>query len=152
MPAFRTALLAILLLSTAAARAWDTPMQLPIEAALQEEEAKRLVSPDIQLFWGTQTQPEVQTRKGKDRSLARSRSLFRNKVKACNNALLNALLDLLDTARDRGANALTGLRTHGDGHTTDSPTHFRCDAGLVSAQVELTGDIAILPATAGDKP
>ncbi|GAA5169994.1 hypothetical protein [Viridibacterium curvum] len=141
-----------LLLMAPVVRAWDTPMQLPIEAALREEEARRLVSPDIQLFWGTQTQPETQARKGKDRSLARSRSLFRNKVRACNNALLNALLDLLDTARDRGANALIGLRTHGDGQTTDSPTHFRCDAGLVSAQVDLTGDIAILPAPAGEKP
>jgi hypothetical protein len=74
--------------------------------------------------------------------LSQGRSFPREDGPTCDEALRNALLDLAQQARKRGAHSVVNITSNYLESPLNSSTHFACNSGVTSAVVELIAQFA----------
>ena len=121
------------------AHARDTEYNLPIADAMQDAELKKNLGHDIAYYFGGQPTPPVVKSFGDFVTNKKSNSVGRPDIDACRWAMLSALLQLRERARQLGADAVVDIVSYYKKNTKTSETDYVCHAGAFVAGVALKG-------------
>jgi hypothetical protein len=142
-PFFSAALLAFALLSgirPAAAR--NTTLHLGIADVLAESKGE--LGGDIAFYFANQPTPPVKRQFDTYVTNRKTNSVGRPDDVVCRRAMLSALIQLRDRARELGANAVINIVSYYRKDVFSSQTQYECHAGGVIAGVALRGKMAIV--------
>lgn len=134
---FAVALVATAMVHNAQAR--DTEYNLPIADAMQDAELKRHLGNDVAYFFGGQPTPAIAKTFGEFVTNKKTNSVGRPDIVACRWAMLSALLQLRERAKQLGADAVVDIISYYKKDATSSTTTYVCHAGAVIAGVALRG-------------
>ncbi|MFJ2988044.1 hypothetical protein ACIPF8_09260 [Collimonas sp. NPDC087041] len=125
-----------------AAQARNTKLLLPVEPVFAQKVVQRAVGSDMSIIFGAAIpdgtsllSDEIYVR---GEAKPNYRAVRSDDSDVCKLALQNALLDLVQQARARNANALVGIVSYYDRLAVmNSPTQYECHAGATRAVVDL---------------
>ena len=123
------------------AQARDTRKMYSIQEALNTEDAKAKLDPDIGLYFGNQKHPKVLKRFGEFMSNKKTNAFNKTDKRACEWAFLSAMLSLQNRARLEGGNAVKNIRSYYKRHEISSDTEYECGTGAIIAGVTFKGDV-----------
>ena len=127
------------------AEAKDTVSFLPIKAAFETSDAKEKLGKDIRFYFAGQGHPAVEARMSKGVvSNKKTNSSNKSNEAACNRAMLSALLQLQERARNEGGNAVINIESYYKKKSFKSKDQFECHSGLLMSGVALKGDVVKL--------
>lgn len=132
-------LLVGMLLATAA-NAADDMLKLPIEAAMNQPEAKQKLSGDVKFYWGDESHPAVAESFGTRVTNKKTNAFNKSDEEACNWVWLSAMIQLKETAQRLGADGVINIESFYDKNSFRSRTQFECAAGSLMAGVALRGE------------
>ncbi len=115
-----------------------------IQSALNNNDVKAKLDPDIKLYFGAQKHPAVVKKMGEFGTNKKTNAFGKADEVACEWAFLSAVLTLQERARKEGANAVVNIRSNYKGNLTSSETEYLCGAGGLMAGVALKGDFVQL--------
>ncbi|MBS0537590.1 MAG: excinuclease ATPase subunit [Proteobacteria bacterium] len=121
------------------AHARDTEYRLPVAEAIQDAEVRKNLGTDVAFYFSGQPNPPVAKSFGEFVTNKKTNSVGRPDLVACRWAMLSALLQLRDRARQLGADAVINIVSYYKKETTASATDYVCHAGAVVAGVALKG-------------
>lgn len=136
------ALAALSALACAPAWARDTVLHLPLADVLEMPEAKEKLDPAMKFFLAGQTTPKVIKRFATDVSNPKTNGVGKSDEFGCKWAALSALINLQDSAKRHGANAVIDIVSYYKKHEYKSATDFECHAGALIIGVALRGTYA----------
>ena len=128
-----------LLLISTQAHSRNTKHMFSIQQALQSDDFKQRLDPNIRLYFGDQKHPKKIDFLGQFPSNRKTNSFNKTDKQACQWVLLSALLSLRE-----GGNAVINIASYYDKITVRSDTDYECHAGAVIAGVALIGDVVTL--------
>jgi uncharacterized protein YbjQ (UPF0145 family) len=140
--AFSLLALAALLLAPTAASA--NMITLPLDDAMSQPEAESRLGDDIQFFFGDEEHPAVAESFGTRVTNKKTNAFNKEDAEACNWVFLSAILQLQETARSLGADAVINIESYYDRNAFRSETEFECEAGAIMAGVALRGEFVEL--------
>lgn len=126
------------------AAARDTTHYLSISEALNSEAYQGRLDSDIKLYFGKQTHGAVSANHGNFVTNRKTNAFGKSDQKACEWALLSALLVLQERARNEGGNAVVNIASYFKKNEYVSDTQYECHAGAVMAGVALKGDVVTI--------
>ncbi|MFC6277245.1 excinuclease ABC subunit A [Psittacicella hinzii] len=110
-----------------------------VQETLASAQAKKVVDPNIQLFWGTDAPGTLLL---KDATTNRTTNAFaKADVNSCQWAFLSAVVQLQKKAKELGGTKVTNIFSTYKGSNFKSATQYECHAGNLISRVSLTGDI-----------
>lgn len=134
------ACMAAMLTAAVPAAARDTVHFLPIEAALDANDARNRLGDSIKFYFGDQKTPAIAARLGSDKTSQKTNSFGKDAVTACNWAFLSAMLRLQARAQELGANAVINIVSNYKNVERSSTTEFECHDGAIMTGVALKAD------------
>jgi hypothetical protein len=134
------ALSAALLAGPAAAR--DTVLHIPLADVLDMPEAKSKLDPEFKFYLAGQATPKVVKRYASDVSNPKTNGFGKDDLFGCKWAALTALINLQDSAKRQGANAVIDIVSYYKRVEYKSTTDFECHAGAFVIGVALKGTYA----------
>jgi uncharacterized protein YbjQ (UPF0145 family) len=137
-----TVVVAISLSAPAMAR--DTHHMFPLEDALNTEEAKEKLDPEIKLYFGKQKHPRIGKELGEWRTSKKTNAFGKEDKVACEWAFLSAALEMQERARKEGGNAVVNIKSNYRNMEKASETEYECGAGALMAGVALKGTVVKL--------
>jgi len=126
------------------AQARDSALHLPIKDVLEDPEFKSRLGTDIALYFGKQATPPVAQAFSEVTTNKKTNSFGKSDDKACRWVMLSALLQLIESARSHGGNAVTEIASDYKKVEFVSDTEYECHVGGVVAGVALKGRIVKL--------
>jgi uncharacterized protein YbjQ (UPF0145 family) len=127
------------------AAARDTTHYLSIKDAIQQGKAEGKLSDDIQLYFGDQPHASVKTMLTKGISTnKKTNAANKTDEHACQIAMLSALIQMQQTARNQGGNAVVNIESFYKKKAYRNNDLYECHAGAILAGVVLRGDIVQL--------
>lgn len=142
MKSHLVALAAASLLSCMPAFARDTVLHIPLSDVLELPEAKTKLDPAMKFFLAGQNTPPILKRLATDVSNPKTNGFGKSDEFGCKWAALTALINLQDSAKRHGANAVVDIVSYYKKVEYKSPTHFECHAGAIIIGVALRGTYA----------
>lgn len=136
--------IAFTLLLLAPATASANMITLPLEDALNQPEAESRLGDDVQFFFGDESHPAVAESFGTRVTNKKTNAFNKEDAEACNWVFLSAMLQLEETARELGADAVINIESYYDRNAFSSETEFECEAGTMMAGVALRGEFVEL--------
>lgn len=130
----------LLLLVPLPGEARTTFLDLVVEAAVASSTGETKLR-DVPFYFAGQKHPKVAARLGTFKSNKKTNAFNKSDEAACEIAFLSALIQFQHRAQQMGADAVIDLKSITKHNDLESPTHFRCAAGNVVANVALTGTI-----------
>jgi len=121
------------------AHARDTEYKLPVADAIQDAEVKRNLGNDVAFYFSGQTNPPVAKSFGDYVTNRKTNAFGKPDLVACRWAMLSALLQLRERAKELGADAVINIVSYYKKDATASATEYVCHAGAVVAGVGLRG-------------
>lgn len=129
----------MLAVTLGSAQARDTEHRLPIAEAMADAEARKNLGNDITFYFGTQPHPAVAKTFGEYTTNKKTNAFNKTDEVACRWAMLSALIQLRDRARQLGANGVVNIVSYYKKNIQSSATEYVCHAGNVVAGVALKG-------------
>lgn len=126
------------------AHAADTVHILPIEAALNANDAKARLGEDIKFYFGDQKTPAIARRIGSDKTSQKTNSFNKSFETSCNWVFLSAMLRLQARAKELGADAVVNIVSNYKNVERSSTTDFECHDGAIMSGVALKADFVKL--------
>lgn len=118
----------------------DTRHQFEIADVIgQPENASRLEG--VSFFFGDQFHPKITRNHGEYRTNKKTNAFNKSDLKACQWAMMSALLQLHQRAKSLGANAVVNIKSNYKGDEKSSETQYTCGAGATMAGVALIGTV-----------
>jgi hypothetical protein len=111
-----------------------------IRRALDSDEARERLDPDIRLSFGHRTHGPVARYIGKWKS-SKAASLADGPEAACQHAFITALISLQRRAAKEGGNAVIGINSYYDRRESSSDAAYACGLGERRSAVALTGTV-----------
>lgn len=140
-----TILLAMsLVLIAPQAQSRDTKNMFSLQQALESNDYKQKLDPNIRLYFGSQKHPEKITHFGEFSSNKKTNAFNKTDSYACQWVLLSALLSLQERAKTEGGNAVINISSYYNKNRVSSETEYECHTGAVIAGVALIGDVVTL--------
>jgi len=136
-----TCLTLSLLSFSQAAFSRDTQHFFSIQEALQSEAFKQKLNPKIKLFFANK-KVRVKKKLGNFTSNKKTNSFNKSDLKACQWALLSALLAMQERAVTEGGNAVVNISSYYKKQKHASTKTYECHAGNMITGVALNADIA----------
>ena len=136
------ALAVVAALASAPAFARDTVLHIPLSDVLDMPEAKEKLDPKFRFFLAGQATPKVIKRLATDVSNPKTNGFGKSDDFGCKWAALSALIDLQDSAKRHGANAVVDIVSYYKKVEYKSATDFECHAGALIIGVALRGTYA----------
>ena len=136
------ALAVVSTLSCVPAFARDTVLHIPLADVLEMPEAKEKLDPAFKFFLDGQATPKVVKRLATDVSNPKTNGFGKSDEFGCKWAALSALINLQNTAKRHGANAVVDIVSYYKKVEYKSPTNFECHAGAFVIGVALRGTYA----------
>jgi hypothetical protein len=121
------------------AQARDTEYNLPIADAMQDAELKRHLGNDVAYYFGGESKPPIAKTFGEFVTNKKTNAFGKPDIVACRWAMLSALLQLRERAKQLGADAVVDIVSYYKKDATSSTTTYVCHAGAVIAGVALKG-------------
>jgi hypothetical protein len=126
------------------AQARDTTLHLPIKDVLEHPEYKTRLGSDIALYFGKQAAPATQQSFGEVVTNRKTNSFGKPDEEACRWAMLAALLQLVERARQDGGDAVVDITSYYKRQEFVSDSEYECHAGGFIAGLALKGRIVKL--------
>lgn len=126
------------------ARAADSVHFLPIEAALNANDARARLGDEIKFYFGDQPTPAIAERLGADKTSQKTNSFGKSFETSCNWVFLSAMLRLQARAKELGANAVVNIVSNYKNVERSSATEFECHDGAIMSGVALKADFVKL--------
>jgi hypothetical protein len=140
-PLFSVALLALALLSgIRPATARNTTLHLGIADVLAEHKAE--LGSDIAFYFGKQPSPPIKQKFDTYVTNRKTNSVGRPDDVVCRWAMLSALIELRNRARELHANAVINIVSYYKRDVFSSEKQYECHAGNIIAGVALRGTVA----------
>jgi uncharacterized protein YbjQ (UPF0145 family) len=142
-----TAALATLVFAVAVphlAMARDSIADHAVADALGGAEGKDKVHDDVALYFASQSHPRVEKSFGEVATNKKTNAFNKTDEEACRHVFLSAVLQLQESARQQGGDAVINIRSNYQDNETSSETDYVCGAGAVIAGVALKGEIVRL--------
>ena len=133
-----------LFLVTPEAYSRDTQHNYSIQDALQSEDFKAKLNPNIRLYFGKQGHAKVKKSFGNFTTNKKTNAFNKKDEDACRWVFLGALLTLQERAQKEGGNAVINIASNYKKKRMSSTTEYECHAGNIMAGVALTGDVVKL--------
>jgi hypothetical protein len=133
----------ILILGSTSSGFADNDMDIAdysIRQALDSDEAREKLDPDIRLSFGHRLHGPVARYIGKWKS-SKTSSLADGPEPACQHAFITALISLQRRAIKEGGNAVIGINSYYDRRETSSTAAYACGLGERRSAVALTGTV-----------
>jgi hypothetical protein len=138
----RLAALALASMLSAPAFARDTVLHIPLSDVLEMPEAKEKLDPNFKFFLAGQATPKVIKRLATDVTNPKTNGFGKSDDFGCKWAALSALINLQDSAKRHGANAVIDIVSYYNKVEYKSATDFECHAGAFVIGVALRGTYA----------
>ncbi|MCL1824389.1 MAG: hypothetical protein FWG26_00320 [Betaproteobacteria bacterium] len=127
------------------AQARDTTHYFPIQTAIEMGKAKGDIGDDVRFYFGNQPHSHIDALLTKGITTSKkTNSANKSDEQACNWAMLSALIQLQQAARNQGGNAVVNIESNYKHNVYRSDDQFECHAGNIMAGVALKGDIVKL--------
>ncbi len=136
------ALAVVSALSCSAAFARDTVLHIPFADVLAMPEAQDKLDKDMKFFLAGQSTPKVIKRFSTDTSNPKTNGFNKSDEFGCKWAALSALINLQNSAKREGANAVIDIVSYYKKNEYKSATDFECHAGTFVIGVALRGTYA----------
>ena len=136
------ALVSLLFNNPALAR--DTKHMLSIEEAMSSEAYAGKLNPDIKFYFADQPHGKVVKSFGRFVSNKKTNAFGKSDQRACEWALLSALLSFQERVAAEGGNAVVDVISYYKKVPMSSKTQYECHAGGVMAGVALQGTVVKL--------
>jgi len=130
--------------ATMPAQARDSVHFMPIEAAMNANDAKNRLGDSIKYYFGDQKTPAIATRLGQDKTSQKTNSFGKSAETSCNWAFLSAMLRLQARAQELGADAVVNIVSNYKNVERSSTTEFECHDGAIMTGVALKADFVKL--------
>ena len=127
------------LLSSGLAVARDTVLHIPLADVLDMPEAKEKLDPEFKFYLAGQATPKVVKRYSSDVSNPKTNGFGKDDNFGCKWAALSALINLQDSAKRQGGNAVVDIVSYYKRVEYKSSTDFECHAGAFVIGVALKG-------------
>ncbi|MDR7332797.1 excinuclease ATPase subunit [Roseateles asaccharophilus] len=135
-------LAATLLACSVVAHARDTTLHIPLADVLAMPEAKGKLDPDFKFFLAGQATPKVVKRFSEGVSNPKTNGVGKTDEFGCKWAALSALINLQNSAKREGANAVVDIVSYYKKVEYKNATNFECHAGAIIIGVALKGTYA----------
>jgi uncharacterized protein YbjQ (UPF0145 family) len=129
-------------LAAAPAFARDTTLHIPFADVLAMPEAAGKLDADFKFFLAGQKTPKVVKRFSTGTSNQKTNGFNKSDEFGCKWAALSALINLQNSAKREGANAVIDIVSYYKKNETSSDTTFECHAGAIVIGVALKGTYA----------
>lgn len=136
------ALTAVAALSSLPAFARDTVLHIPLADVLAMPEAQGKLDADMRFLLAGQPLPKVIKRFSTDVSNPKTNGVGKSDEFGCKWAALTALINLQNSAKREGANAVIDIVSYYKKVEYKSATNFECHAGAIIIGVALRGTYA----------
>ncbi len=136
------ALTAVAALSSLPAFARDTVLHIPLADVLAMPEAQGKLDADMRFLLAGQPMPKVIKRFSTDVSNPKTNGVGKSDEFGCKWAALTALINLQNSAKREGANAVIDIVSYYKKVEYKSATNFECHAGAIIIGVALRGTYA----------
>lgn len=120
----------------------DTVLNIPLADVLALPEAQEKLDPKFRFFLAGQKTPAVIKRFSTDVSNPKTNGVGKSDEYGCKWAALSALINLQNSAKREGANAVIDIVSYYKKNETRSDTTFECHAGAIIIGVALRGTYA----------
>lgn len=130
-----------MMLVSSAVDARNTILQVAIEGALNHPKAGDRLNDSIELYFGDQPHPAVESKIGTWTSNKKTNAVGKSDEIACQWAFLSAMISLQQRAVREGGDAVVNIRSYYYQNDFVSQTEFECGAGAVMAGVTMVGDV-----------
>lgn len=123
-----------------AAQASDNVLHLPIKDVLENPEYKGRIGSEVALYFGKQAGP-AGANMGEYVTNKKTNAFGKSSEKACQWAMLSAVLELVERARRESADAVVNITSYYKRIEFASDSEYECHAGGVIAGVALKGQV-----------
>ena len=130
--------------ATLPAVAADRQMMMPIEGAMNVNDAKGRLGDTVKFYFGDQKTPKVASKITSDSTSQKTNSVGKSPEEACNWAFLSAMLALKKKAESVGANAVVNIVSNYKHQERSSQTEFECHDGNIVSGVALKAEFVKL--------
>jgi uncharacterized protein YbjQ (UPF0145 family) len=137
---FLGALALMAVFATTAAHANDRKVLLPIEAAMNSNNADERLGDSVKFYFGNQKAPATVKKLGVEQTSQKTNAFGKSDARACNWAFLSAMRQLQKHAQSVGANAVINIVSNHKNVVFASDSEFECHAGAIMAGVALKGE------------
>jgi uncharacterized protein YbjQ (UPF0145 family) len=127
-----------------AAHARDTALHLPVKDVIEDPESKARLGSDIALYFGKQATPAIVQSLAEVTTNKKTSAFGKSDETACRWVMLSALLQLVESARNQGGDAVVEIRSDYKRVEWVSDTEYECHVGGLIAGVALKGKIVKL--------
>lgn len=134
----------VLSLCAANASARDTTHYLPIKEAIEQGKAEDKLGNDVKLYFAGQSASVQSTIKKGVVTNKKTNAANKTDEQACRIAMISALIQMQETARKQGGNAVTNIESFYKKKAYRSNSQYECHAGAIMAGVALRGNIVKL--------
>jgi uncharacterized protein YbjQ (UPF0145 family) len=119
-------------------------VKMPIEAAMNANDAQARLGNEIKFYFGDAPTPKVLSNLGSDKTSQRTNGFAKSAEAGCNRAFLSAMLALEKHARAVGANGVIHIVSNFNNNESSSRTEFECGDGFLRSGGALKADIVKL--------
>lgn len=120
----------------------DTVLHIPLSDVLELPEAKSKLDPSFRFYLAGQNTPKVIKRFATDVSNPKTNGFGKSDDFGCKWAALTALINLQESAKRHGANAVVDIVSYYKKAEYKDATNFECHAGAIIIGVALRGTYA----------
>ena len=106
------------------------------------ENASRLQG--VSFYFGEQEHPPIATNHGEFRTNKKTNAFNKTDLVACQWVMMSALLQLHQSAKSLGADAVVNIKSNYKNKVVSSETQYTCGAGALIAGVALIGTIVVV--------
>ncbi len=122
----------------------DEVLKMSLQDAMNNDEAKARLDPEIKLYFGDQAYANPAQRFGTFTSNKKTSFAKKSDKVACEWAFLSAALALQERALREGGDAVVNITSVYKNHTFKSATEYECGAGKIMGGVALRGQVVKL--------
>jgi len=126
------------------ALAADRVLHLDVKEALDAGFSSGKLDGSVKFYFAGQSTPKVLKTLEEDVTNKKSNAFGKGKEEACKWVMLSALMQLQESAKSRGANAVIGITSYYKRVEYKSATQYECHAGNMISGVALKGRYAKL--------
>ena len=120
----------------------DTVVKVPLDAVLEQAEAKEKLDGSVKFFLAGAKTPRVVKKLGEDVANEKTNGFNKGADAGCKYVALSALIALQRGAKRAGANAVIDIVSYYRKETSSSPTDIECHDGTFVSAVALKGTFA----------
>ena len=139
-----TSLFVLLSATSGHVSAADRVLHLDVKEALDAGYSSGKLDGSVKFYFAGQSTPKVLKTLEEDVTNKKSNAFGKGKEEACKWVMLSALMQLQESAKARGANAVIGITSYYKRVEYKSSTQYECHAGNMISGVALKGRYAKL--------